>query len=253
VPKLGTRRPDEITRTELVDLLDGIADRGAPIQANRTAAVISRLFSWMLDRGDVETSPAVRLPKPGTERARERVLSDDEIKKLWSVWDAMAWPFGWIFQLLLVTAQRRGQAAGMAWSELDLKRKVWTSPTKAQHLHEIPLSPLALEIIGRVKKYEDAEFLFSTTGKTPASGFSKAVADSIKDCGVDGWSPHDLRRTAATNMARLGIPKLTISRVLDHAEGGVTELYVRHSYFDEKRQALGIWGRRLDEILKGKN
>jgi integrase len=253
VPRWGTRRPEEITRTEIVELLDEIADRGATIQANRTASVISRFFNWMLDRGVIETSPAVRLPKPGTETKRERILSDEEIRKLWPVWERMGWPFGWIFQFLLVTAQRRGQAAGLKWSEFDFERKAWTSPTKAQHLHEIPLSTLALQIIGRVERCEGAKLLFSTTGETAASGFSKAVFDATQKSGVDGWSPHDLRRTAATGMARLGVSKETIARVLDHAEGGVTgPVYIRAQYLGEKREALERWSRHLSKILRAK-
>ncbi len=271
IPVLGDRRPQEITRGELIDLMERIAGRGAPVVANRTAAVISRIFSWMLDRSIVDASPAVRLPRPAKERKRERVLTDDEIRAAWKAWGAMAYPFGFLLQFLLATVQRRGEAAKMKWTDLDRSNKIWRVPmTKAGHGNEVPLSDFALQILDRVPRVAGCDFVFSTRGDRPINGFSKALARSKKlirieeekraaelglgNGGVtandDGWTIHDLRRTAATGMARLGIPKVTISRVLNHAEGGVTDIYARHGYLDEKRDALVRWGARLSQILR---
>lgn len=139
----------------------------------------------------------------------------------------------------------------MRRADVNVEGKSWTMPTtKAGHGHEVPLTGLALQIVAETP--ENGELVFTTTGKGAVNGFSKAVRRVRKLSGVKDFRPHDLRRTAATNMARLGISKLTISRVLNHAEGGVTSIYARHSYGAEKRDALERWAARLEQILKEK-
>lgn len=249
---------EQIRRADVVALLDEIVDRDAPVMANRTLGVISRIFSWALDRGLVDAHPCARLKKPGRETKRERVYSDDEIRKLWPAWEEIGFPYGVLFRFLLVTAQRRGEAAEMRRADVNVEGKSWAMPTtKAGHGHEVPLTALALQILAEAHKKEgeptEGELIFTTTGKGAVNGFSKAVRRARKLSGVADFRPHDLRRTAATNMARLGIPKVTISRVLNHAEGGVTSIYARHSYGEEKRDALERWAVRLEQILKEKN
>jgi integrase len=271
-PVLGARRIDEITRGDVISVLEGIIKDEKPTLANRTKAVVSKLFSWALDREMIDAHPCARLgsmmPK---EQKRERVLTDPELKKLWESWFTMGFPFGLFGQLLLVTAQRRGEVATMHWRDIDSNARLWTLPkTKAGHGHEVPLSPLALEILKRVPRVDGSSFVFPrrhgrhqkrSNGQDkpvapkrdlPISGFSKAAKAMKDNSGVDGWCLHDLRRTAATNMARMSVPNTTISRVLNHAEGGVTSIYARHGYFEEKRDALERWALRLGEILKSK-
>lgn len=268
IPVLGEKRIEEIRRGDVIALLESIVETKKPILANRTRAVVSKLFSWALDRELIEAHPCTRLGSMmPRERKRERVLTDDEITKLWKTWESMALPFGRLAQLLLVTLQRRGEVAMMRWPDVDLKARVWRlEMTKSGHGHEVPLSALALAILRKIPHVDGTEFVFPAQRRGNGScdtspdsndqdwcafsGFSKATKTAKTESGLENWRIHDLRRTGATNMAKLGVPKETISRVLNHAEGGVTAIYARHSYFQEKRDALEKWGRRLASIVK---
>lgn len=241
----------DITRRDIIDLLEDIATE-APATANRTKATISGLFNWCLDRGILDTSPAVRLKAPAPIVERERVLSDDEIKRLWPAFEKQGEPFGAYFKVLLLTGQRRSEAATMQWDHVDLDDGLWSIPaelTKANRSHECPLSPMAVEILRDMKRLGD--FVFTTRGNKPISGFSKAKAAVERDAkGIkEAWRLHDLRRTCGTGLARLGIADATISRVLNHAEGGVTKIYKRYGYLDEKRSALNAWGSHIESLL----
>jgi integrase len=252
VPVWGATPIAKIGRRDVVAVLDEIIDRGRPIMANRTLGVISRIFSFALDRGVVDAHPCARMKRPGNERKRERVHTEKEIRALWKAFDHIGYPYGRIFQFLLVTAQRRGEAAGALRKEIDTDSGLWSLPrTKSGHGHEVPLSPQALQLLRglpRRKKYVFSVF----TGK-PLNGFSKPSTTIRTLSGVADFRIHDLRRTAATFMARIGIPKITISRVLNHAEGGVTAIYARHGYLEEKRDALDRWGAELERILAVKD
>ena len=251
-PKWGSRHIADITRHDVIELLDDMVGGGAPIMANRTLAAIRKLYNWCLDRGLVEATPAARIRAPGKETQRERTLSDDEIKAIWEACPALGYPFGPLVRLLLVTAQRREEVAGMRWSDIDLEAALWTLPremTKADRVHEVPLSPLAREIIGALKQGGVYLLTSGRRGDKPVSGFSVAKRRLDKLSGVTGWRLHDLRRTAGTNMARLKVADSTISRVMNHAEGGVTRIYRRYGYLDEKRDALDKWSDRLATIL----
>jgi integrase len=238
----------------VAELVRGIATR-APVMANRILGVTSRVFSFALDKGLIDAHPCFRMRPPGgKEQKRERVFTDTEIRRAWRVWKEDGSLFSVVARLLLATAQRRGEVAGMKWADIDLEAGLWRlTRTKAGHGNEVPLTPLALELIRSVPRVEGQGLLFTTNGTTPISGWSKFAARTKGATGIDGARLHDLRRTAATNMARLGIPKFTISRVLNHAEGGVTSVYARHGYLEEKRQALQAWETRLRTILAAKD
>src|SRR5260370_1043074 len=149
-PKWGHRAIGEITRQNINELLDEIADRGALVQANRTLARLKTLFSWTLDQELIEVDPTTRVRKRAKETARDRALSADEIRFFWAGCDKLGWPFGPLFELLLLTAQRRDEVGDMQWRELDLEGRVWTVPrerAKNDRAHEVHLSEPALEII----------------------------------------------------------------------------------------------------------
>lgn len=177
---------------------------------------------------------------------RDRVLTDMEIKAVWNAAEEMGYPFGTLVQMLLVTGQRREEVAQMRWEQIT--NDTWTLPrtqTKADRAHEVPLSSLAMTILAGIPRFT-GPYVFTTTGGTkPVSGYSKAKVRLDAKSGVHGWCIHDLRRTCGTGLARLGIPLVTISRVLNHAEGGVTRIYARHSYLPEKREALEMWGEKV--------
>ena len=149
VPTLGKRRLGEITRADVRRRLEEIADRGAPITANRTLAVFRKLCNWALSQELIGASPCASLEAPSPERSRERVLNDDEIRLVWRAFEQVGWPFGPMGKLLLLTGARRDEVAGMRWGELDLSAKVWRLPkerTKNKKAHELPLTEAALGI-----------------------------------------------------------------------------------------------------------
>lgn len=256
----GNRPIDTITRRDAIELLDGVMDKNGPYMANRVLATVRKLFNWCLERGILVSTPVANMKAPGKEVERERVLSDNEITCVWQACDEKGWPWGPFGKMLMVTAQRRNEVAHMRWDDIktvrdeekDVEYKVWTLPreiTKSNRVHEVPLSPLATEIITGLKHVDEYVFAGRKLGR-PLAGFSRAKASIDKISGVKGWRLHDLRRTAGTNMAQLGVSISTISRVLNHKEGGVTKIYARYSYLDEKHRALYLWSQKLESLVR---
>ncbi len=247
----------DISRGDVVLLLDRLADR-APVMANRTLATLRKMMRWHVERGTIPASPAEGVSAPTRERERDRVLTDDEVRWFWQATGEDGYPFGTLFRLLLVTAQRRDEVGLAAWSEFDLETRLWAIPrekTKGDRSHEVPLSPLALELLGGLPRKGPLLFTTSAGGARPVSGYSRAKErlsarmEEIAGVSVPPWRLHDLRRTAGTGMAASGVAVSTISRVLNHSEGGVTKIYNRFSYADEKRDALDRWALRLDAFI----
>jgi integrase len=264
LPAWRRRKAKDITRRDVIALLDVIVDRGSPIAANRTLAVIRRMFAWALSRDIVPASPCVAVKAPAKENRRDRVLSADEIAALWRALDnpglATALAIRLALKLQLVTAQCKGEVIAAEWSEFDLDERVWTIPAekvKNGMPHRVPLSPLALTVLANIaserRQDERPRWLFPsprTAGK-PITGpaVDHAMRDNREMLGTGDATPHDLRRTAASHMTSIGISRLTVSKILNHAETGITSVYDRHSYDTEKRAALDAWGARLVEII----
>jgi integrase len=245
----------EVTRADIVRELDHIALR-APVGVNRALSQIKKLYAWALDRGMVDVHPALGLKKPAKETSRDRLLTDAEIISFWTVTGEMGFPFGPLLRLLLLTGQRRGEVSAMRWSQLDLDRGIWKIPAslaKNGRAHEVPLSSTALNILRTLPQFEGSDFVFTTTGRTPVSGFGR-VKDRLDKVGeLSAWVVHDLRRTAASGMARLGVAPHVIEKVLNHVSGtisGVAAVYNRHGYEAEKRQALEIWAEWLEGLTQ---
>jgi integrase len=245
----------DVTRHHVIDVLDGIIARGAPTQANRTLAAIRKLYNWSMDRGLIDHNPVLGLKPPVKETSRDRVLTDPEVRKVWAVWEEMEWPFGPLFKLLLLTGQRRSEVASMKWSDIDFENNIWTIPreiAKNDRTHDVPLSSLILEIINSVPQIAGRDLLFSTTRRTPVSGFGKLKRQIDETSGVENWRLHDLRRTAASGMARLGVAPHVVEKILNHSSGtisGVAAIYNRHGYEKEKKQALETWSKYLIELF----
>jgi integrase len=270
-PKIGKVSIYELKRSQVSRMLDEIADDHGPRMADLVLAYVRKAFNWYEVNGhdDDFISPVVRgmaRLKP-SDRQRERVLADDEIRDLWVALEAVADPacFSAYVKMLLLTATRRSEVADMTAAELD--GEVWTIPaaryktsrdTKRDHL--IPLSAMAREVLGTLKQRKNDHFLFSTTeGKKAFCGFSKAktgldkaIADIRDRAGrppMENWTLHDLRRTARTLLARAGVRDDIAERCLGHVIKGVEKVYNRHTYLDEKRAAFEALAALVSRIL----
>lgn len=246
-----------ISRSDVLTILDAIVARGKPSAAIHAYAAIRKFFGWAVERGLIETSPCLNLKPPAKKRSRERVLADAEINKLWKASQAEGYPFGAIFQLLLLTAQRRGEVVGMRWSEIDLKAGLWTIPgtrTKNGKAHTVPLTPRVRAILKTMPRFE-SEFVFPARGKPEQaySGYSKGKRALDAEAKLHDWTLHDLRRTAATGMARLGVAPHVVEKILNHSTGtfaGVAGVYNRFEYRKEMREALALWAAHIKKLLK---
>jgi integrase len=252
LPLWGDRPISSITRGEIKALLREKA-RSGPIAANRLLALISKIFTWAVDEEILDSSPAMRLPRQGVEQERERALTADEIRTLWAAFGKLGYPFGPLFKLLLVTGQRRGEVAAMRWSEID--GDSWLLPgarAKSGSGHRVPLSSLGREILASVP--ELGKLVFSARGDSPLQGWSKAKAraDALCETEIADWRIHDLRRTFATHMRSIGIDRLVVSKLLNHAEAGITRVFDRYSSDPEKAAAMERWANRLREIVENK-
>jgi integrase len=269
---LASIGPDDVNR-----LIDAIVERGAEIQANRTLARLRAFFNWAIRKRRLSISPVAGMEPPTKERARDRVLSDDELRWFWQACEDSGWPFGPLFKLLLLTAQRRNEVAGMTWAEVDLGKRVWTIPrhkTKNDRAHEIQLSEAAIEVLRSLPRLSsDDDLVFTVTGLRSVSGFSRAkrridaamARASLSEngrgfrkankpllSGIPDWRLHDLRRTAATGMARMNFPPHVVDKVLNHASGtiqGVAAVYNRFAYIDERRAALEAWCQYITNLV----
>lgn len=257
LPRFKNRKAASIKRREVITLLEEIADRGAPVGANRTLEIIRRIYNWGIEQEIVEINPCQRIKKVGIETRRERVLSDDEIRAVWAAFEEETTRMRDLFRLRLLTAQRPGEVSQLRWEDVELASGWWTIPaefSKNGLAHRVPLSKPALEILKATTGHkEKSGWVFpSPSGKGPLRSVWRAMDNIRKNSGVE-FVPHDLRRTAASRMTGdLGLQRLVVGRVLNHAESSVTATYDRHSYDKEKRHALEAWGARLTEIISGR-
>jgi integrase len=278
LPRWGERPIRSITKADVNDLLDAKArtrelprkgtDGGAGLQANRTLTRLRTFFAWAAANDFVDADPTTGVLQRGKEVSRDRVLcgneegdkGDDEILWFWRGADAAGFPFGPIFKLLLLTAQRESEVAGMRWAELDIDKRVWTIPrerTKSDRGHIVHLSALACEILGGLPRLGD--FVFTFNGHAPVSGFGRAkskldvVMGAYAGASLPPWVVHDLRRTATTIMARLNVAPHIADKVLNHTGGtirGVAAVYNRFQYLDERKAALEALGRFVEGLVR---
>ena len=276
MPRWRRKRVEEITRDDVVALLETITGRGGPVMANRTLVICRIFFKWYARTiGTPTVNPTADVDPTGEEIARDRVLLDGELKLAWDAANKLEWPTSPFIKLLILTAQRRGEISQMRWADLDLDgdKPLWTLPreaTKANRLHTVPLSPQVVDIIRGLPRME-GPFVFSTgKGKDnkarPINNFSRnknaldrEIAKTAEDAGTDipaPWTLHDLRRSAATGMAGLNVAPHVLSRILNHSLGkseGTTSVYNRFEYLEEKRHALNAWAAHVDRIVGGKS
>ena len=272
------REISQITSDDVYRIIDDAKRHGIPGLPRRTkgisnsrgramARALSKLFGWALQHRKIKASPSVGVYVPPAPKKRERVLSPDEIVCFWRATDQLNEPFGAMLKVLLLTAARLREVAGMRKAELSEDNSVWTIPasrTKNKREHIVPLPPLARDIIAEVKQIKgQGGYIFSTTGTSPVSGFSKIkvrLDELMTDNIADDWRLHDLRRSAATTMAELppkglGIQPHIVEAILNHVSGhkvGVAGVYNLASYPEEKKVALERFAMHIDGLVKGK-
>ena len=268
LPKWRGRKIRDISRRDVIELLDGIADRPAPIMANRTLAAVRKMFNWAASRDIIEAVPTQGVIPPGKEQSRDRFLSDDEIRWFWKATETQGAPFGSFFRLLLLTGQRLEEVAAMTEAEID--NELWTIPAiraKNGKEHAVPISRASREILASAPRIQSpAGFIFTTNGKTHVSGFSvakkrldkfmlEAAQDENPTSIIPHWTIHDLRRTVSSGMARLGVSLQITEKALNHlygSLGGIAGIYNRHTYAQEMVAAFDIWGKFVTGLVDGR-
>ena len=253
------RMIETITRAEVHELLDDVTTRHGEARARELRKHMGKLFNWAADRGHIPASPmsGMRRPELGYI-ARERVLSMEELRRVWDAAKAAGYPFGDAVRLIMLTGQRRSEIAEMERGWVDAEQRTVEIPAaryKTKRPHVFPLSAPAWALFEALPRWNGGHCVFSTgglgrvAGARPISGFSKAKEVMSAKIAKDGqppiepWTVHDIRRSVATHMARMGVPQEHIERVLGHVVQGVAGTYNRYSYLDEKRAALEAWGK----------
>jgi integrase len=269
LPAWGERPIEDIRKRDVIELIDGIADRGSPSMANRTLAHVRRMLNWAAGRDLIEANPAAFVEKPADEIKRERVLSNAELTEMWRACEAVGFPFGHGVMLLLLTLARRAEVFELSEPELDLDGASIMLPPERVKVKEgrtIPLSEPAQRIIADLPRIGEGPYLLSLSGRTPYSGFAngkealdRRILDARRKADPEAkpmapWRLHDLRRTGATGLQRLGVRLEVIEAALGHVSGsraGVVGVYQRHKFADEARAALDSWGRHVEALLRG--
>lgn len=270
LPKWKTRPAGEISADDLLAILNAKVRDGSPVSANRLRALVSRMFTFAAEQRLVPptANPVIGVKKPTKETSRDRVLTDDEIRRIWTACDTQnPYVSAW-FRLRLVTAQRGGELLQMRWQDIDSATHFWTIPSefvKNGLGHRVYLNDLARKILATVPRNEHSVWVFpkSLMGdykhvarRLAQSTRANIIAESKKDAGSRDQADirgHDLRRTAASLMASGGVPRFVISRILNHSEEkDITSVYDRYGYDAEKKAAMAFWNRQLLALLKGK-
>jgi integrase len=250
LPKWEKRPIQGIKRRDVIELLDNIPFR---VACNRTHEALATLFGWAIQVGIIEDNPIRDVKKMAKERPRDRVLNDEELTQIWNGATALNNTFGLAVKVLMLTGARRNEVLEMRWAEVDMNKRLWSLPgdrVKNDRAHEVPLSDAVMAILESLPRNGDLVFA-NVRGKVPSAGVAKAVLD--KAIGeIEPWRLHDLRRSAASGMARLGINLPVIEKVLNHQSGsfaGIVGVYQRHDYAGEKRKALEMWASHIEGLV----
>jgi hypothetical protein len=252
LPAWGKRGVHEIRRRDVIDLLEAVAvDR--PIMANRTKAALSRFFRWCADHDIIEASPCIGIAAPTREAPRERVLDDAELARLWRATEAIGGREGACYRLLMLTSLRRSEAAHLLRVEVggNDMLAIGAERMKGRHAHTLPMSAAAAAVISgqpRGGKY--------VWGDSPIGHFDRIKRELDAHMGdTPKWKTHDIRRSVASGMARIGVPVAVVEKILAHQTGtfaGIVGVYQRHSFYDEMAVAMQKWGDHLEQLVGGK-
>ena len=263
MPVLESKPITSITRIDVIAVLDALP-RTNPALPRNVFALMRKLFGWALERGDIERSPFEGLRSPPSVASRERVLTDAELSFIGRGAGNLGYPFGPMVMLLMLTGQRRDEVASLGWAELSETTAEWVIPgerTKNGRTHTVPLSAASIEQLNSCsgRPWPTRGFVFTTNGVTPVSGFSrvkkrldKLVQAQSGAASTQPWRIHDLRRTFATGMQRLGVRFEVTEALLNHVSGsksGVAGVYQRHDWAHEKRAAAAAWSGRVAALV----
>jgi len=271
IPRWGARAAAEIRRADVIAMLEEIDQASGPYMAAKALALASSIYRFGITRelGDIDSNPC-QFIKPsefvGAMAPRQRVLTDSEISLIWQATTGAirngvesTYPGGPFVRFLLLTAVRRSEAARMTWSEVDLDNVLWVIPahrTKSGAPHEVPLSGMAVDLLASLPRFA-GDFVFTATGgRAPIKGFGKfkdtidARATELAPAGLAEWRFHDLRRTARTNLASLGVAPFIAELVIGHTQKGVHAIYDTYRYQSQKRDALERWASKLRDIIE---
>jgi integrase len=268
--KWGPRPITEITSGDVRRVIEQAVDREAKYAAFHHFALIRRLFNWAIgtDEYGLVHNPCDRLNAPdliGERHARDRVLSDDELRALWRATERMGYPCGPLYRLLLLTGLRLGEVCGAHWSEFDLERREWTIPSVRMKKvkggakpHVVPLTDAMLEILRTLPRFAGGDFLFSYKhGERPLkpdqfsdikNRLDVLMLEELRT--LPDFVNHDIRRTVRTHLSALRIGEEVREAVLAHVRPGIKSVYDQHQYLEEKREALTLWATRLRSIVE---
>jgi integrase len=255
IPAIGKMKIVDVRRRDLTRVVDRPLSAGKGYMANRVLHTLQGLFKWAKSRGEIEDNPTDGMVAPAKEKARDRTLSDDELKQLWSVLPEVSPQVQAALKLLFLTGQRLNEVVGARWSEIDFDQALWTLPAdaagrskKRKAAHLVPLSPPVLAILAELRKANGGATVFRSKGKgagtvaptrsmlsVPKIALDRALSDMPR------WRIHDLRRTCRTGMGKLGVPQHVAELVIGHTLPGIIAVYDRYSYLAEKRDALNRW------------
>jgi len=276
-PVLKGKPLPSIRRADITAVLDALPTKQTALR-RKVYAVVRRMFGWAVGRGDIPRSPLEGFEAPPAPDARDRTLSDDELRLAWMAAGTLNYPFASLYRLLITTGQRREEVSGLDWRELNRAATEWTLPgarSKNGKASIVPLSPLViaeLDVIAEGEKWPKGGLVLTTTGETAVSGYSRgktrldaamikqarkeaeSVGENPDHVEIMPWRVHDLRRTLATGLQRLGVRFEVTEAVLNHVSGskaGVAGVYQRHDWKQEKRHALDAWARHVELVVGG--
>ncbi len=245
----------EISKQDIARHIEQIVKRGSPASANLALRIIKKFFNWCVEQGLLEISPVTGLQAPARIVSRDRVLTDKELTNIWEAANVIGYPYGQIVKLLLLTGQRRGEVVGMRRSELNMEKSHWSisaDRNKNGKPNEVPLSDTAKAILTELPVWK-SDFVFPARGNLESSfsGFSKLKQRFDKEANIPDWRLHDLRRTLATGLAKMGTDPHVVEHILNHQTGALSQvarIYNRYSYLKEKQEALQMWAEHVNNI-----
>jgi integrase len=254
-PAIGLKKARDVTRRDIIAILEHISnERDAVVMANRTRALLSKVFNFALEREIIQTSPCVGLSRKKKEKSRDRVLTANELKTILEYLPKEGLILESLFKFALYTAARIGEITGAKWDEIDLKEKLWTLPperTKNGTKHLLPLPDNAIELLNKLSlEQEESEFLFPSNRSEfiKMRTIQNCVGRIIQKTEIKHFTPHDIRRTVATGLRSLGTGREVVSKILNHSDHSVTAIYDRHRMIPEMRKSLGVWANKLVDL-----